>query len=156
MDSTCPALVLIALQSFITWLAALTNSAIVFLFQPSSSSGGLFYSIFHNAIEDKTKSGPLKTLETSIVPALLIALSASHGYLVMQMVTRHVLERMLWKGCKEAKEMDVKDRDVKESYLKGVMSSSATKVGGGKRSADMGELWHDDGRAELEQWIKTE
>ncbi|PVF99896.1 DUF590-domain-containing protein [Serendipita vermifera] len=142
--------------SFIAWLAALINSALVYLFRPSSRTG-FFYSIF-NHHEHKSNDNPLETLETSIVPALLIALSASHGYIILRAITRHVLERALWKGCEEAREGDRKERVVKQTYLKGVTENLAASMSKEKRAASdvSSYLWTDDGRAQLEKWIKKE
>ncbi|CAG7851734.1 Uncharacterized protein C691.05c [Serendipita indica DSM 11827] len=141
--------------SFIAWLAALINSALVYLFRPSESKG-FFHSIFHQH-HTVSSGGPLETLETSIVPAILIALSASHGYIILRAVTRHILERALWKGCPEAKEGEQKERIVKQKYLQNATSTLSSSGQREKRevSAD-GLLWQEDGKAELEKWIKTE
>jgi anoctamin-10 len=142
-------------QSFIAWLAALTNSALVYLFRPSASTG-FFGSIFHQ--HDATSTGsPLDTLETSIVPALLIALSASHGYIILRAVTRHILERALWKGSPESREGEKKERIVKQTYLKGVASGRTSSTRKETRAtSETGPLWTEEGRAEFEKWIKTE
>jgi hypothetical protein len=145
---------LLFFQSFIAWLAALTNSALVYLFRPSISTG-FFGAIFHQH-DAKSTGSPLDTLETSIVPAVLIALSASHGYIVLRAVTRHILERALWKGSPEAKEGEKKERTVKQAYLKGVTSGMAPSVPSEKRAATGTSPLTEDGRAELEKWIKTE
>lgn len=143
------------LQSFVAWLSALTNSALVYLFRPSISDG-FFASIFHQHAP-RAKGSPLETLETSVVPAVLIALSASHGYLILRALTRHILERALWKGSREAKEGERKERTVKQTYLKGVVGSAMSSAQNEKRAEiATGPLWTDDGKAELEKWIKTE
>jgi anoctamin-10 len=89
---------------------------------------------------------------------VLIALSASHGYIILRAVTRHVLERALWKGCAEAREGDRKERVVKQTYLKGVTENLAASMSKEKRTTEDASsiLWRDDGRAQLEKWIKTE
>jgi hypothetical protein len=127
---------------------------LVYLFRPSKSTG-LFYSIFHHH-DNVSTGGPLDTLETAIVPALLIALSASHGYIILRAITRHLLERALWKGSPESRELERKERSVKQSYLKGVTTSLASSAIVEKREAGSPNIWNEDGRAELEKWIKTE
>ncbi|KAG8752533.1 hypothetical protein FRC14_006957 [Serendipita sp. 396] len=142
---------------FITWLAALINSALVYLFRPSTTRGFLS-SIFHQHAMS-AHSGPLDTLETSIVPALLIALSASHGYIVLRAAIRHLLERALWKGCPESREGERKERIVKQTYLKSAKAAGASSVQSQKRepsTVSNSLLWQEDGKAELEKWIKTE
>ncbi len=100
----------------------------------------------------------MKTIETSVVPALLIALSASHGYLIMRVAVRHLLERVLWRGCPEEREVAIKERRVKVNYLKrstaNIDASAFAK--GGDAGQPTGPLWEDSGRAELEKLIKTE
>ena len=96
-------------------------------------------------------------METSVVPAVLIALSASHGYLILRALTRHILERALWKNSREAREGEKKERVVKQTYLKGVASTMTPASQKEKRAeVGTGPLWTDDGKAELEKWIKTE
>jgi len=49
--------------------------------------------------------------------ALLIALLASHGYMVVRVIVRHVVERVFWKGSEEVKKREKADRVVKETFL---------------------------------------
>ncbi|KAH9072296.1 DUF590-domain-containing protein [Lactarius deliciosus] len=85
--------------SFLSWLSALTNSALVFL--------------FHRAAPPT---------ESSMAPrALFIALAASHGYIVLRAAVRHLLERVMWVGSAEMAHMDTTAREVKERYLQSVM-----------------------------------
>lgn len=84
-------------------------------------------------------------------------MSASHGYIILRAVVRHVLERALWTGCEEAKIGEKKERVVKRMYLKNIASSMVVpKSTARTASGGEGPLWVDDGRAELEKWIKTE
>jgi anoctamin-10 len=143
------------MQAFLAWLSALINGALVYLFRPSVSNS-LFYKFFHQH-DAQSIGGPLDTLETSIVPALFIALSASHGYIILRAVTRHILERALWMGSEEAKQRDQKERIVKKTYLKNVADNVVVpaKEGRGVGGANS-PIWVDDGKAQLEKWIKTE
>jgi len=141
--------------AFITWLSAIINSALVYLFRPSASTG-LFHKVFHQH-DNESAGGPLQTIETSIVPALLIAMSASHGYIILRAVTRHILERALWMGSPEALQGERKERTVKQTYLKNVAATMIvpSKEGRGVSGANS-PLWVDDGKAQLQKWIKTE
>lgn len=53
-----------------------------------------------------------------VIPALLLALAASHGYLLVRVAVRHVLERLCWKGSAEETIAEQADRKVKEQYLR--------------------------------------
>jgi hypothetical protein len=142
-------------QAFLSWLSALINSALVYLFRPSISNS-FFYKIFHQHDAQSTH-GPLDTLETSIVPALLIALSASHGYIILRGIIRHVLERALWMGSEEAKQREKKERIVKKTYLKNVANNNLVPVKEARRLSGINSpFWNDDGVTQLEKWIKTE
>ncbi|KAI0046519.1 DUF590-domain-containing protein [Auriscalpium vulgare] len=106
--------------AFITWLAALTNSALVYLFRPASHAAPLSTTVDH----EHELVGAQSTQHV-FVTALLIALGASHGYLVLRAAVRHVLERVLWKGSKQEKQTEAAAREVKEQYLKNVEESHA-------------------------------
>ena len=68
---------------------------------------------------------------------MLVALAASHGYMIVRVLIRHVLERLLWKGSKEEKEAERQETVVKVEYLKNLgvadvreeKSDLAAKVG---------------------------
>lgn len=72
----------------------------------------------------------------------------------MRVFVRHVLERALWKGSNEAKELESKEFMVKESYLRGIAAKRAVNT---KIQPQMsGILWQEDGVAQLQKWVKTE
>ena len=111
-------------QGSISWLAALTNSALVYLFRPQNQSK-LDTAI--NTDHPHTSLQLNSTLITStanpvsydrlIIPALLLALASSHGYFLLRLIVRHVLERLLWKGSKEEQQAEQMEKEVKEQYL---------------------------------------
>lgn len=97
--------------SFLTWLAALTNSALVYLFRDGSAQ--------NSTKLDKDKidnSVPCKG--DILVNAVVIALAASYGYIVVRAVVRRVLEQCVWAGCGEVEEADRNTREVIARYLK--------------------------------------
>jgi anoctamin-10 len=128
--------------TFLTWLGALTNAALVYLFHPQS---GYIASHARNAeVEMKIRmcaaagafSGELgvcgvreegsgvgagvgKTGEP-LMTALLVALAASHGAILMRAVVRHVVRRAVWTGCEEVRVWEKEVREVKERFLRGV------------------------------------
>jgi anoctamin-10 len=141
-------------QSFISWLAALTNTALVYLFRPNTRAGWFSSVLFQTTNQAAGKSAPSQTIENSIVPALLLTLSASHGYFILHAVVRHFLERALWKGSPEAKEVERKEKGVKESFLKGLGPEEGFVGVPEEKVAETG-LWADEGKGLIEGFVKT-
>jgi anoctamin-10 len=98
--------------SFLAWLSALTNSALVYLFHPRSGT---------------VETAPLSIthMQDVLARALFIALAASHGYIVLRAAVRHVLERALWYGSPEKARLDASAREVKARYLESVEGPTA-------------------------------
>ena len=48
---------------------------------------------------------------------LFIALAASHGFILLRAVVRHVLEHVMWYGSEEKRRLDDAAREVKEKYV---------------------------------------
>ena len=183
--------------TFLTWLGALTNSALVYLFSPRLLSD-------HNRLDDISNlasvasktllnvtgpslptseqltgaSGTLSkatlvvdgsiTTSSSLSPthglllkAILVSLVASHGFLLVRVFIRHVLQKIFWKSSSEVKEREREERHVKAQFL------SASGVEGGKfilmhggsheEAADkdsMGFWDHDEGLEEIQRISK--
>ncbi|KAI0358315.1 DUF590-domain-containing protein [Trametes cingulata] len=145
--------------TFLTWLGALTNSALVYLFRPRDHCKPLGTSLSHN---HNHLSHPSAPPQEYLMSALLIALGASHGYILLRMIVRHTLERLLWRGSKEEREAERIETVVKEQYLRSLgvadvvnaeKSTAAVSEGGaeGKLSA----FWsQDEGLDELTRGAK--
>ncbi|KAG2126233.1 calcium-activated chloride channel-domain-containing protein [Suillus clintonianus] len=108
--------------SFLTWLSALTNSALVYLFRPPQQEHELGTAMNANVTEESQhlnhhRPNGLAATRELLMSALLIAMLASHGYLVMRVVVRHLLNRAIWIGSKEMKEAEHVEREMKEKYL---------------------------------------
>ncbi|KAH7921987.1 DUF590-domain-containing protein [Leucogyrophana mollusca] len=107
--------------SFLTWLSALTNSALVYLFRPPDNKDGDLETMMDIGGEEDHKlhhrHNGLAATKELLVTALCIALVASHGYLLLRAAVRHILERAIWNGSKEMKEAERVEREVKEKYL---------------------------------------
>ncbi|KAG2153495.1 calcium-activated chloride channel-domain-containing protein [Suillus bovinus] len=109
--------------SLLTWLSALTNSALVYLFRPPDQqeheAGTMVNTNAADQSQDLNHQRPngLAGTRELLVSALLIAMLASHGYLVMRAAVRHVLKRAIWTGSKEMKEAERVEREMKEKYL---------------------------------------
>ncbi|KAF5383633.1 hypothetical protein D9615_003802 [Tricholomella constricta] len=118
--------------TFLTWLSALTNSALVYLFCPRSQTQCSatpsvdkvhqhLFSASGAASPDSGADGGLVATKELLFTALLIALAASHGYIILRTLVRHLVERIAWTGSEEVKEREREDRDLKEKFLKGFL-----------------------------------
>jgi hypothetical protein len=109
--------------SFLTWLSALTNSALVYLFRPPDQQEHELGTVVDAKVADESqhlrhhRPNGLAATRELLMSALLIALLASHGYLVMRAAVRHLLNRAIWTGSKEMKEAERVEREMKEKYL---------------------------------------
>jgi anoctamin-10 len=126
--------------TFLTWLAALTNSALVYLFNPSLQAKGESHHYHHHYHHPSSSGNGNKAL---LVTATLIALASSHGYLLMRAVVRHVVERVVWKGSREVEEKEKSELEVKQAYLK-----SLERVGPGGLGDGVGLLGDGDEEGE--------
>ncbi|KAH9479820.1 hypothetical protein JR316_0008415 [Psilocybe cubensis] len=194
--------------TFLTWLGALTNSALVYLFSPEllpgavsvsnanigtatfeanisetlnesklaveehlvSASGGLSPSSLPWGVDGSSSPATLSATKELLLKAVLVSLVASHGFILIRLLIRHVVERMFWRGSGEVEEREREDREVKVQFLKGnVASKGAPKfvgevliereVGGelvdGETATDSMEFWdHDEGIEEIQRISK--
>lgn len=144
--------------TFLTWLAALTNSALVYLFRPSDHCKPLGTSLQH---QHSHFSGPDASARQLLSSALLIALAASHGYIIVRAIVRHTLERCLWRGSKEEQDAERAETVVKEQYLRSLGVAEVANAGGeGPEAAhevasSPEAFWmHDEGLDELTRGTK--
>ncbi|KZT43215.1 hypothetical protein SISSUDRAFT_978754 [Sistotremastrum suecicum HHB10207 ss-3] len=140
-------------MAFITWLAALTNSALVYLFEPGAIGSRAPIS---TTLDAQVHTTFRETYSNAIVPALLIALSASHGYILARLLIRHIVERFCWKGSREERVLETADREVKAKYLEGL---GGDQVNTTTQKDDLppshAAFWErDDGMDELARAIK--
>ncbi|KAG8790483.1 hypothetical protein FRC12_011757 [Ceratobasidium sp. 428] len=177
--------------SFITWVGALTNAALVYLFRPvyvdshghtttAAQSGSPFLTttlgrevklptLLKGNATIGTVGGRLglthatTTLLTAVLPALLVALAASHLFFVVRAVIRHVVERAMWKGSAEyialgKAEREVKRRHLAEGGAKGIVPGVESQGVGARAVGDGGdgELWGglDEGEGVFSALIK--
>jgi hypothetical protein len=105
--------------SFLSWLAALTNSALVYLFRPGAQTPHTYehehetvfsHEHHHLVFSDDTRE--------VLLVALLVAFGASHAHALVRQLVRHIIERVFWRGSKEVRETEMAERKVKEAFLK--------------------------------------
>lgn len=147
--------------SFLTWLATLTNSALVYLFRDGTEQNGdsTILDTTGIALEGSTPSNSVKT--ELLFKAILIALAASHGYIVVRGIVRHLLEKFVWSSSKEMEDAERNSREVKEQYLKsiGEAAGNGAAIRGPGEGADDEEegkaFWaHDEGLDEIQRAVK--
>ncbi|WVQ94169.1 hypothetical protein IAU59_001247 [Kwoniella sp. CBS 9459] len=99
--------------SIISWIGAVTNATLIYLFRPTlhnqtpnpnvpstPGSPALAY-----IVQTYNLSPTLQTLLPTLVPLGLVALAASHGFIVLRWVVQGVIERVLWRGSPEEVEV---------------------------------------------------
>ncbi|KAH9839977.1 DUF590-domain-containing protein [Rhodofomes roseus] len=143
---------------FLAWLAFLTNSALVYLFRPLDHCKALGTSLDrHHTHLAGRDAGPREILEA----ALLVALGASHGYILIRVVLRHVLERLMWRGTDEEREAETVETAVKEEYMRSLGVADVAGAGVGEiaeadaKDGDGDAFWtYDEGLDELSRETK--
>ncbi len=149
--------------TFLAWLASLTNASLVYLFCPRSqvhcnttpSSIDKVSQLF-SAAGVAGIEGQAATMDL-LKTALLVAFAASHGYMLLRVVVRHVVERIVWKTSEEVKEREREEREIKESFLRGTAEKGEDDVAEVKRAdADADEVFwnHDEGLQEIQRISK--
>ncbi|THH17844.1 hypothetical protein EW146_g3059 [Bondarzewia mesenterica] len=136
--------------SFLAWLSAITNSSLVYLFRPAHD-GNPLSTVFereHNITATVVSSGfPDARTRNLFVTALLLALGASHGYIIVRAAARHILERIVWKGSAEEARAESTMKEVKEEYFKSVEADAGLEKA---RTRDV-----DEAKDEKEQMFWT-
>jgi hypothetical protein len=118
--------------SFLAWLSALTNSALVYLFHPTAATLSAKGTAGAGDIPDVGHMEFARAHMREVLErALLIALAASHGYIVLRTIVRHVLERVMWYGSPEKARLDATGREVKARYLQSVEGAATAGVRAG-------------------------
>ena len=115
--------------TFLTWMGALMNAALVYLFSPGYGAGAT--SAPANAIKRVTKDSindapttattspaTLKETRHLLLKAALVALLASHAFILVRLVVRHIFDRVFWRGSRELEERDREVREVRKGELR--------------------------------------
>ncbi|KAG7088094.1 hypothetical protein E1B28_012120 [Marasmius oreades] len=163
-------------MSFLSWVGALTNSALVYLFCPRLGEVGALSMVekVHRQLVDAAfaaagakgkgekmdspgdklwNEGANVTLEL-LTTALLVALLASHVWLLVRVVVRHVVERVVWKESMERMEREKEDRRIKEAFLKGMVTASSSTVTAQDMVEKSGFWEYEEGVDEIRRILK--
>ncbi|KIJ37486.1 hypothetical protein M422DRAFT_33795 [Sphaerobolus stellatus SS14] len=155
-------------MAFISWLSAVTNTALVSLFRPevSSTSSARFGTALNIPSSPTTLSAfasPFDTYRNLLAPSLLLALAASYGFLLLRGAIRHIMDKAVWKGSEEERMLKRAREEVVKAYLAKVKDEDVmddvkiAQMAQGAQDGNAGEdgFWSfDEGKAELEQDIK--
>ncbi|KAB5593947.1 hypothetical protein CTheo_2673 [Ceratobasidium theobromae] len=165
---------------FITWVGALTNAALVYLFRPvpistdpsgntttTAQSGSPFLTTtlardmklpnINLTTDYVGVSHATRTLLTAVLPAVLTALAASHIFFVVRALVKHLVERAVWRGSEEHRALGRAERQIKRKYLTG--SGGADGLIPAVETASLVEqVWdeQDEGESVLNAFVKGE
>lgn len=160
-------------MQFISWLAFITSSTLVYLFRPNldlpaldqsmnpdttnlTSSYMTFGSGFlHAAIDDSmwgkhsttdpnlankllppwiAHSVVARTILPSFIPALLVALLASHVFLFLHFLVRFLCEKFIWEPSHQCKALRMSDEAIKKVFCEGRFDEGMRHLGGSDES----------------------
>jgi anoctamin-10 len=119
----------------LTWIAALMNPALVYMFNPRYS-------------------GKIPDAQSIMEWVALIALLASHEFLFMRGVIRFVVERVFWRGSEEQIECERIERQVKDICLDSLKRDRVLASDYAK-DVDTDDFWkQDEGLNEIQKVLK--
>jgi len=145
--------------SFITWIGALINAALIYLFNPHFGTLSSLSSASLNTTTFEEGQALPVSRNTIMVTMLLIALASSHAYIALRGVVKHVLEWVMWKGSQEQEVLERVKVKVREAWLE--EHPAVASIGDGNKvegaSADeLSSFWEDEGLVEIKNMAKTE
>jgi anoctamin-10 len=152
-------------QSIISWIGAITNAALIYLFRPTAELAAHSQtpnpnvppyagtSHLQTIIDSYTSHTTLRTILPTLIPLALVALAASHGFLILKWVVEGVVERLVWRGSKE--ELEVQRLRAKTHGVEKKIEGLSKRSGGeGLR----GGFWNggEEGAREIGRATKLE
>jgi len=119
----------------LTWIAALMNPALVYMFNPR----------YHGKVPDT---------QSILEWTALVALLASHEFLFTRWVVKFIVGRAFWRGSEEQLESEKVDRQVKDICLKS-LKRDQVQASGFTKDEDTDEFWkQDEGLSEIQKVLK--
>ena len=119
----------------LTWIAALMNPALVYMFNPRYS-------------------GKIPDTQSILEWTALVALLASHEFLFTRWVVRFVIERVFWRGSEEQRESEKVERQVKDICLKS-LKGGQVRPSDFAKDEDTDDFWkQDEGLTEIQKVLK--
>lgn len=118
----------------LTWIAALMNPALVYMFNPRYS-------------------GKVPDTQSVLEWTALVALLASHEFLFTRWVVRFVMERIFWSGSEEQIESEKIERQVKDICLNSLKRAQVNASD--YKDVDVDDFWkQDEGLNEIQKVLK--
>lgn len=85
----------------IAWVGAWASTTLVYLFRPHPTFVGKCNATLAAQLASYDTPPTFRTVLPSIMPVVLAALAASHGYFVLRAIVTAVAERVFWRGSPE-------------------------------------------------------
>lgn len=121
----------------IAWAAAVVNTVLVCLYHP-----------------DFVHVGMASYKEADIKKCLLIALTASHAFLIVRYVVRMVVEKMYWRHSEERERLHQAEQKLRKSCLSDLVGKPAAHM---TQEETLGDFWAlDEGLEEIRGGSKEE
>lgn len=126
--------------SIISWIGAITNATLIYLFRPSPASPDLHSqspnpnfptpgspSLSH-IVSAYHSSSSLQEWYPQLATLGLWALGASHGYIVLKWVVEGIVERVWWRGSEEEREVQRMRAGSSSPSTSGVVNSPSKSI----------------------------
>jgi hypothetical protein len=130
--------------TLLTWVGAMMNAALVYLFSPqilNDTSGSTTSNKVSEAVASmianntqiieqlasasSTGSASFLTKKQLLFKAAFVALLASHGFILVRLIIRHIVEKAYWRCSKELESRDKEIKEAREGELKGMAIAAA-------------------------------
>ncbi|KAJ3511071.1 hypothetical protein NLJ89_g4313 [Agrocybe chaxingu] len=171
--------------TFLTWLGAMTNSALVYLFSPQLLPSAALSYPTSNVIPENTSpadgskllveehlvsaaggssgwgidasssSTTMAATKELLLTAILVALVASHAFILVRFLIRNVVEKVFWRGSNTVEEREREDKEVKIKFLKGE-APGEEQVVIGRQVGDVGREDEESARDDMGFWEHDE
>lgn len=76
------------------------------------------------------ESAIVRTALPTLIPALFVALLASHAYFVVRLAARQFAEKLVWEPSAEAKALEMSEEAIKRNFLQGKLDDGLSAIGG--------------------------
>ncbi|WVW81287.1 hypothetical protein I302_103278 [Kwoniella bestiolae CBS 10118] len=154
--------------SIISWIGAITNSTLIYLFRPTSYNADQTpnpnltpipgSASLHHMIDQYNISHNLKTVLPLLIPLGLIALTASHGYIILRWIVDGLSERLLWRNSEEERLVQKLNANQRQANLSNDSPGKREKPRVWERDERMEGFWNGgvEGGREIGRVLKAE
>lgn len=157
-------------QSIISWIGAVTNATLIYLFRPGFELHDHDHPSHHlqshgsahlaTIVSAYSSTHSTRALLPTLIPLGLVALAASHGWFVLRWIVDAVAERTLWRGSPEEVEVQrmtaSSSKRVEQKLEK--LDGLAKKVAAKSEETTGGVFWNggEEGAREIARVGKAE